>query len=433
MPKRTNTTSNLLREAVVYIHLPGDGYVPAGILRFDGGSGVRTSRSFFRYGRIYLQRPNALPIDPVTIPLTLGDLETETKRGQPLFNALRDASPDRWGRKLLSVMAGVPAETLTEFDILTAAHSDCRIGALAFGENPKDGPKSLAPWCKQDIFAGTMDDLMELAKIVKIVDESDDAEIGELRKTLPDDAFMKALACSFSVGGGRPKALVTEDGADWVTKFSKTGDVWNEPVVEHATMTLAAKCGICVAETRVRNLEGIDVLFVRRFDRVNEDRRHMISGFTLMDLDETGEWGSYQDMAVAARRNGDETAGEEIFRRMVMNILVSNTDDHPKNHAFFVRQNQVVLTPAFDIVPQKITFGSYDLALGVGDFGRAATLENAISAPGRFSVTPHVSLSIVREMLEVARGWRGHFEECGVSGRDIDLLAQRFRQAERAF
>lgn len=425
-------TSNT-RRAIVYIYLAGDGYVPAGILRFDGGSGIRMSRSFFRYGDRFLERQNAIPIDPVRLPLHLGGKEIETRRGQPLFNALRDASPDKWGRKLLSVLAGVPTDTMTEFDILTAAHSDCRIGALAFGANSKDGPRSLAPWCKQDVFHRSMDNLMEIAKVVKFVDGSDEAEIEALRRTLTDEAFLRALACSLSVGGGRPKALVSDDGIDLVAKFSKTGDAWNEPLVEHATMTLAGKCGISVAETRVKRIEGVDVLFVRRFDRHSGDHLHMISGFTLMDVEEDGDWGSYQSLAAAARRYGDERAGEELFRRMVMNILCSNTDDHPKNHAFFVRQNQVALTPAFDIVPQRIAFERYDLALGAGANGRAATLENAVSAPGLFGLAPHAAIAIVREMLEVAKDWRSHFEECGVSGKDIDLLSQRFVQAKRRF
>ncbi len=424
------TTSDLVDQAYVYIHLPGTGYVPAGLLRFEPRGGERTARSFFRYGRRYLSRPNVLPVDPVRLPLDLGDQEVGTRRGVPLFNVFRDSAPDRWGRKILAVMAGVPVETLTECDILTAAHSPARIGALAYGPDKKGGPKSMAAWCKKDVFARNVEDLETIARIIEAVDSEEQAAIDALRRELPQDEFLRVFAGSLSpVGGGRPKALVREDGIEWVVKFPKQGDAWSEPLVEHAAMTLAAKCGIHVASTRVERIRGEDVLFVRRFDREDDLRRHMISGFTLGDLREDGEWGSYQDLALAARRYGDDTAGEQLYRRMIFNILCSNTDDHPRNHAFFVSQSSVRMTPAFDIVPQRFTLDRYELALGLGTQGRVATLENAMTRPEPFGLNKEAGQRVISAMIAVVSGWDGHFQEHGVSQRDRDILRHRFQQA----
>lgn len=422
-------TSDPVNHAYVYIHLPGDGYVPAGMLRFEPGSGERTGRSFFRYGRRYLRRSNVLPIDPVSLPLVLGDREAGTRRGFPLFNVFRDSAPDRWGRKVLAAMAGVTVETMTEFEVLTAAHSPARIGALAYGPDLEGGPQSMAPWCKKDMFARNVEDLETIARIIEAVDNEEQAAIDALRRELPRDEFLRVFAGSLSpVGGGRPKALVLEDGIEWVVKFPKKGDAWNEPLVEHATMTLAAKCGIQVASTRIERIRGQHALFVRRFDREDELRRHVISGFTLGDLQEDGEWGSYQDLALAARRYGDDTAGQQLYRRMVFNILCSNTDDHPRNHAFFVHQAYVSLTPAYDIVPQRFTLDRYELALGVGKHGRLATLDNALTRCEPFGISHEQARSMIADMVAVASQWEEHFTEHGVSHQDIETLRHRFRQ-----
>jgi serine/threonine-protein kinase HipA len=235
--------------AVVFIRLPGLEYVPA------GGRRHAHREYFFRYGRRYLGRPDAIPLDPARMPLA--DMEFS---GRALFSALRDAAPDRWGRKVLGLMAGRAPGTLSEFEVLTAAHHPQRMGALAFGPTP-DGPASLAPWATGDAFCMVPEDLGRVAAIVARVDEvEDDEERDAVRSGMPEDAFLAALASSLSLGGARPKAMVSVDGTPWIAKFSKRGDPWREPVVEHATMTLAARCGITVASPRLMELDGHFVL-----------------------------------------------------------------------------------------------------------------------------------------------------------------------------
>jgi serine/threonine-protein kinase HipA len=414
------------RTAYVYIRLGGasPGYVPAGRLQYYPES--QSSR--FEYGRRYHERPGAVPLDPVTMPLGLAE-PVDTRPGRHLHNVFLDAAPDRWGRRVLSFLAGVPPDELSPFDLLVAAHSESRIGALAFGPDPESGPRSMAPWCQGDVFTKTNADLRPIVRLVRRIGEQDeDGDLEFLRGELPaGDHLLRALVYSvFTVGGGRPKAMIDEGGAKWIAKFPKRGDGWNDPLVEHATMTLAARCGILVPETKIVTMDGVDILLVRRFDRDESGQpRHMISGFTLRDLAEDGDWGSYQELANRARRCQDERAGEQLFRRIIMNILCSNFDDHPKNHAFFVRpDSSVSLSPAYDIVPQKLSSGN--LAFACGRQGHAATLENALSWPEPFNLSARDAREVVRSMLEMARGWEGHFEECGVPGRDIARLRSKF-------
>jgi serine/threonine-protein kinase HipA len=405
--------------AVVFIRLSGMDYVPAGLLRHEDRA------YFFRYGRRYLQRPDAIPLDPARMPLA--DMEFS---GSNLFSALRDAAPDRWGRKVLGLMAGRAPGTLSEFEVLTAAHHPQRMGALAFGTTP-DGPASLAPWATGDAFCMVPEDLGRVAAIVARVDEvEDDEELDAVRSGMPEDAFLAALASSLSLGGARPKAMVTVDGTSWIAKFSKRGDPWREPVVEHATMTLAARCGITVASTRLMELDGHFVLLVERFDRLSGGSRHVISGFTVTGAEEDGDWGSYQNLAEQARRLGDADCGPEIFRRMAFNALCSNRDDHLRNHAFFVSRKAIAMTPAYDLVPSAIRFRQWDLSLRCGLEGRAATRSNILSDVRPFGLSESEARRIWEEMRETAAGWREHFAGHGVTKREMEELRHRFALAE---
>lgn len=346
-----------------------------------------------------------------------------------MFNALRDAAPDRWGRKVLGLQASRAAETLSEFEILTAMHSKQRIGALAFGPSPKDPPASMAGWaCNTEFFTRTENDLLEVAHIIKLIEETPESELDGLREKLPEDAFWKALTSIYSVGGARPKAMAEINGKAFIVKFPKKDDLWNEPLVEHATMTLAAKAGIHVAETQVRDFSGITALLVRRFDRNQQNEpRHFVSGFTIRDVMEDGEWGSYQDLALAARRLGDENVGKELFKRMLFNAFCANTDDHLRNHAFFVHRTQVELTPAFDIVPRKIRASNYELALGCGKLGHVTSKENLLSKTEPFGLTPQGATRLYEEIQDVVAGWEEHFVSVGVSNREVKELRMRFK------
>ena len=164
------------QKTIVYIFLTGDGYVPAGILKHFPMRG----HSSFRYGKKYLQRPNALPIDPVKLPLMDTVFGAE---GQVIFNVFRDAAPDRWGRSVLSIVTGKDPDDMTELEILTALSPKHRIGALAFGQDPFSGPQSTLSVDEETTFKRE-NDLKKIARYVRLVDHIDDDEIDKVRETL---------------------------------------------------------------------------------------------------------------------------------------------------------------------------------------------------------------------------------------------------------
>ncbi len=420
--------------AYVFVSLPGLGHVPSGVLTFN----ARTGQHTFGYGARYRQRPEAIPLDPLLLPLTAASPVT-FRAVDGLPNVFRDALPDSWSRKILSIFAPRHPDTMTPLELLTAVHEPLRPGGLAFGPDAS-GPRSMASWHHGEPLLRPAADLATMARYVRIIERhAQEDTLAALREEL-SDPMLKAMAFSFSpAGGSRPKAIYREaDGKDWIAKFPKPGDAWNDPRIEHATMQLARRCGIVTANTRlVTPGDGVDVLLVERFDRGDDGlSRHFVSGFTLGNLPLEGDWKSYQHLAESARRLGDAQAGEELFRRMAFNALCANRDDHPKQQSFFVERTRVEITPAYDITPAYIADAAnrYDLALACGRQAgnpRAATLENVLSWTEPFGLRPGQARDILAEMLAVARRWRDVFEELGVSGRDIDTVAGRFLQAGR--
>jgi serine/threonine-protein kinase HipA len=419
--------------AVVFVSLSGVGHVPAGVLSYN----EKTEQFVFGYGRKYLERADAVPLDPVLLPLKLRQPVTfRAKEGLP--NVFLDASPDSWARKILSIYAPRHPDTMTPFEVLTAVHEPLRTGGLAFGPDAS-GPRSMADWHDGPPLMRPVSDLEHMAHVIRLVEKHfQDDTLASLRQEL-SDPVLKALALSFSaLGGSRPKAFYrSEDGKDWIAKFSRLGDAWNDPRIEFATMRLAGQCGITTANTRMVALgNGVDVLLVERFDRdENGLPKHFVSGFTLGNLALEGDWKSYQHLAEMARRHGDVKAGMELYRRMAFNALCSNRDDHPKQQAFFVERTKVAITPAYDITPAYIANNSnqYDLALVCGKLRnpKTATLENVLSWPAPFGLRPEEARAVLKDMLGVTKKWREVFAGHGVSAKDIEEVSRRFLQAQR--
>jgi len=400
----------------VFMRLPSvRGYVAMGTL-------WRHEHDYkYQYADGYLRRDDAIPVDPVTLPLT--DIEFSSC---VLFSALRDAAADRWGRRVLGCIADIQPDHLDELDVLSAVHQPLRIGALAFGRSP-DQPESCAPWATPDIIVPH--DLRMVANAVAQIDGLDE-DASESVSHTSKDTLLAVLGPSLSLGGARPKALVWMDDESWIAKFSSCEDVWREPVIEHATMTLAAKCGMNVAQTILHEVDEQAILLVKRFDRQNGTPRHFVSAFTVTGLAEDGGWKSYQHLADQARRLGDVESGPEIFRRMVFNALCSNRDDHLRNHAFFVTRDRIVMTPAYDLVPSAIRCKSWNLSLACGLEGRAATKMNLLSSVQPFGLSDLEAGRIWDEMKAVVADWRAHFWDCGVNQAEIDELSHRFVLAD---
>jgi len=405
-------------ETYVFIYIDGE-WLPCGYLTIqeDGRQVVST----FRYGLKYLERKNAIPVDPVQLPLSDG-MFTSSKKS-PIFGGIRDASPDGWGRHLLDRAA--EPNSPCEFEYLTALPLEDRIGALGFGKSIETGPAPIIPkWKINPVYGAdlSLEDMIEAAdKIESLTDLS--------------PKHRRFLIRGSSIGGAQPKAPTFYKGKQWIVKFSRQYDAWHTCRIENANMRLAGKCGIIVPETRTLTIAGRDVLLILRFDREdNAERLHFISAATLLGTDDITS-GSYQEIAVQIKRYGAQDRVkkdlEQLFRRMVFNILCNNTDDHLRNHGFLYKQNQGwVLSPAYDIVPQP-DMGSGEkrqLTLGVGmDGSRAATLENAISSCTVFGLSKKDGKKIVDQMkAKFLSIWETTYQDCNVPSKDLLSLSESF-------
>jgi serine/threonine-protein kinase HipA len=407
-------------ECYVYITLPEETeFVTAG--KFELTTDRRGNPTGkFVYGRSYLARDNAVPIDPIELKLSTKTYETNLLKG--VFGALRDASPDSWGRRVIEKYTG--QTQLGEIDYLLHLPDD-RAGALGFGLN-KEPP---APRRK---FNQTIDleRLQELADLI-IADEDlpDGAEAEQAQKLMGGNGT--------SMGGARPKAVVEDKDGLWIAKLRHAKDKWNDARVEHAMLMLARECGLQVAESKVVTIGEHDAVLINRFDREKTTagyrRGRMLSALTLLRSDESYQdrekW-SYVLLVEELRRISSQprTDAPELFRRMCFNALISNIDDHPRNHAVIAMNTDWKLSPAYDLTPDTpISIEHRDLALDCGDMGRYAHAENLLSQSARFLLEPDEARETIDEMEQIVNNnWYDIARREGVTEKDCERIASAF-------
>jgi serine/threonine-protein kinase HipA len=440
------------RELAVFAWLPEKPvgrFVPAGLLQLTELVGAnpnnRELTSRFAYGLGYLKRPEAVEVDPVS----LGLADREAVRGQQLFpvnglgefGGIRDAAPDAWGRRVIEARRKVPANSLSEADYLLEAGGD-RVGAL----DVRPGLHSEA--------SPSASDLHSLSYVMQA---SEAVEQG-----LPVPAHLEAfLGAGPSAGGARPKASVRDEaGALWLAKFPAKGDAFDVARAEACTLELARRCGLTVPEVRYLLIGGKPVMLIRRFDRywapegalppvdlalhdsrpgagLVEGRVPFASGLTLVACSEfESRTKGYADLAAAIRRHvrpaSIKSASEELFARMVFNIFVSNDDDHLRNHGFVFehRLGGWVLSPLYDVVPRPGHAHERMLHLEVGDQGKLATLDNALSRFAAFTAARADAVALVRRVWGEVRQWKTTFEEYGADAKLMGQVSSAFRRLE---
>ncbi|MBK6674296.1 MAG: HipA domain-containing protein [Proteobacteria bacterium] len=352
-------------------------------------------------------------------PACLREAASGTRKG--LFGALRDAGPDYWGRRVIEKHAGIA--TLDELDYLLQSPDD-RAGALGFGLN-------VEPPAPKREFNRTL----ELARLQELADEllRDEIEPGNRDLVQVQDLLLLGTA----MGGARPKAVVEDGDALWIAKFNRSDDHWNQARVEHAMLRLAHECGLDVARSRVTQVGARDALLVQRFDRVKSEsgyfRARMLSALTLLRAGDSHldrERWSYLVLVEELRRlcENAESDARELFRRMVFNALISNTDDHPRNHAVIAPGARWRLSPAYDLTPSPlVSVERRDLALTAGSMGRRASAANLLSQCAVPCSRPkrRTILWIPMEGMVRAR-WYDVARREGVSERDCDTIARSF-------
>jgi serine/threonine-protein kinase HipA len=241
----------------------------------------------------------------------------------------------------------------------------------------------------------------------------------------------RLLQPGVTMGGARPKSLMQIDGVSWVVKFSEGGEL-DSPLIEHASMQLARRCGIHVADTRALLLPKGHAVAVQRFDRQASQRLHAISAHVALRA--AGEVMGYPELAQLIRRIGhpDQVRAQqhELFKRMVFNILIDNTDDHEKNHAL-IRSDQghYHLSPAFDVLPAAQALGYQQMRVGAN--GHESSISNALSEVAAFGLKLSEAKDMVSNIQKVVATWPEHFAQMGVRAREIEMLRvsmNRFRQ-----
>jgi serine/threonine-protein kinase HipA len=419
-------------------------WVPCGqlILTEDG---VKLLASTFAYGLRYLDRPDALEVDPVG--LTIGD--KGVVRGKalfppnnlPFFGGIRDTAPDAWGRRVIESRLKVPANSLPESVYLLHAGSQ-RVGALDIRASRAAEPT---------LGYGTWDNLQYLMDAAQRIDEG-----------LPIPANLEAIFVEASpLGGARPKATVRDDEQVlWLAKFPSQKDALSVPVIETATLRLASAAGLTVPPVRLIDLGKQTVMLIRRFDRywakpgrdaplpedllstvhaaeLEEKRLGFVSGLTLVACDEMESPDkSYGDLAQAIRRYCHPSVirenNRELFERLIFNIFVSNDDDHLRNHGFVwdPRLRGWRLSPLYDVMPRASSASERRLHLGVGPEGRNATLDNAFAGREMFTLSTELAGQSIARIWQIVREWNVYFEQYNVPVDQIDKIAPAFRHID---
>lgn len=342
------------------------------------------------------------------LPLLHGQAFTAGERASAP-GALDDARPDRWGERIIRHIDR-PAR-LSILEMLLFAGDD-RFGALGISTSDNAYiPRRLGPY-------PLLSDLIALS-----------AAVDDVQSQAPVSADMlRLIQPGVTLGGARPKALLHTASGPCVVKFAELDDAVDTPLVEHATMTLAAQAGIDVAVTGVlpippRHGKARHALTIQRFDRQGPYRLHCLSAKTALRAARLPE--SYSALATVLLRLGHPdrqvAQREELFKRMVFNILMDNTDDHERNHSLRLAfDGYHELTPAYDVVPTLLNLGYQ--AMVVGSAGAQSSLDNALTELSEFGIKKPRAVELIRQVAVAVDGWEVHFTRQGVCAADIELL-----------
>lgn len=374
--------------------------------------GNRESASF-EYDKKWLQHPEKFALEPA-LKLTEGTFHTS--QGLSIFGSIGDSAPDRWGRTLIRRYTNLSSnnKTLFEVDYLLGVSDESRQGALRFSATANEG-----------VFLSTenfIPPLIELPKLLtateRIIAEDERAEDLQL-----------LLAPGASLGGARPKASIRDKNGDLaIAKFSRQNDEFNVVAWEAITLNLAAKSGINVPSYRLEKICDKSVLIVNRFDRVGEKRIPFLSAMSMLDARDNEEH-CYLEIAYALSQNGacPEEDMKELWRRIVFTIMVSNTDDHLRNHGFIYQRNKGWrLSPAYDINPTPRDIAPHNLTTSINFDDNSASLEIAMHVAKDFRLNNIEAKKIIKEVTEAVKTWRGTATSFGLSKKEIDRMSSAF-------
>ncbi len=346
------------------------------------------------------------------------------------FGIFFDSSPDRWGRLLMRRREALHAKeegrdkhTLFETDFLLGVFDGHRMGAVRF-KLGEDGPfmndqKKMAtpPWT-------SLRELEHASLQLERDDAINDPEYAQWLSVLIDPGS--------SLGGARPKAsVIDEKGHLWIAKFPSSGDEKNTGAWEMVLHELAKACGIHVSEARLQKFSGKHHTFLsKRFDRTNDQRRiHFASAMTLLGLQDGADHAEgvgYLDLVgfIMQHCPAAKEDLEQLWRRMLFNVLVSNTDDHMRNHGFILTDTGWRLSPAYDMNPNEMGNG---LTLNISENSNAIDISLAVETAYLYQLKSEKAESILKEMHQEISNWRAVAKKFGISNSEIEQTKRAFR------
>lgn len=377
----------------------------------------------FEYDPAWIRSKEQMLLDPDIIWYT----GPQYPNGKENFGVFMDSMPDTWGRRLMRKRAaqkakeeGRPTPTLYDIDYLLGVADESRMGALRFKLD------SNGPFLDNNLINPTppMTSIRELQYAAEILESDEDS-----------DAVKKWLAILIapgsSLGGARPKANVKdENGELWIAKFPSTSDNYDKAAWEYLAYQLAIKAGIQMAESRIERISGkYHTFFTRRFDRLIGERIHFASAMTMTGNNEDTIKESpagYLDIAEFLQFNGAQNTIDlgQLWRRIVFNIAISNTDDHLRNHGFILTNDGWILSPAYDINPSIEKDG---LALNIDAENNALDFELAKSVGGYFQLSDSSMDTIIHEVKTVVGSWEKIAQKIGISRSEMEMMASAFK------
>lgn len=381
-------------------------------------------RATLEYTDSWREHEEAFPLAPA---LSVDHGRHHTRSDREIFAPLTDSAPDRWGRRLIARRErrvarreGRAPRTLYEIDYLLAVSDAARQGALRFAR--EEGGPFLADRGEEQI-----PPLVELRQLLRASDRV-------LADTETPEDLELLLAPGSPLGGARPKASVRgRDARLLIAKFPARGDDWDVVRWEAVALTLAANAGLATPSWELHTVEGQAVLALERFDRRGEIRRPYLSAMSMLDAVDH-DTRSYAEIGDALRRHGSSPSDdlEALWRRIVFNILTSNTDDHLRNHGFLYSGPEGwTLAPAFDLNPVPRTVSPRVLSTPVWvDEDPTASLDIALEHAGHFRLDDSDTRDVIGEVGEAVAEWRKVAERHGLSGREIRRMASAFEHED---
>lgn len=377
----------------------------------------------FEYEETWLQSEYAQVLDP--------DLEMYSglhylNDGKSNFGLFLDSSPDRWGRILMRRREAAlarkekrPEQNLYETDYLLGLYDGHRMGGLRFRLEP-GGPflynnKTMAspPWSS----------IRELEEISLRLEHED---------VINDPDYLNWLnmlvAPGSSLGGARPKAsIIDKEGQLWIAKFPSTNDKMDIGAWEMVTSELARTAGISMSESIAKKFSSKHHTYLtKRFDRTSSGERiHFSSAMTMLGYTDGQEGASYLDLVDFITSHGANVDAdlEELWRRIVFNICVSNTDDHLRNHGFILSPKGWTLSPAYDLNPVETGTG---LSLNISESDNSLDLQLAMQVSSFFRLSENRANEIIKEVLVAVKGWRDLAKNLGIPNSECETKSKAF-------